>query len=100
MIKETRIARKRLRQELKHSTYLQHLVKTVRDVPDDLLIAWAELADARDDKAFTEWQACLNSRSANVARARYLEGKPDNATLLLRQYVSVMTCGLLPEEVS
>jgi hypothetical protein len=98
--KNERIARKRLRRELQHSTYWRHLAGTVRDVADDLLVAWAELADARDDHAFTEWQDCLNSRSTYAARVRHLEGKPDTATLFLCQYVSVMTCGALPEEVS
>ena len=98
--REERIARKRLRGELEHSAYLKNLVKTVRDVPDDLLVAWAELADCRDVKAFTEWHALLHDRKVNEVRFRYLEGKRDTATFLLRQYVSVMTCGLLPEEVS
>jgi hypothetical protein len=98
--REERIARKWLRRELEHSAYWPRLAETVSDVPDDLLMVWAELADGFDDDALKNWSACMNSPDLYEARIRYLGKSDDTAAVLLRHYVSVMTCGVLPEEVS
>jgi hypothetical protein len=99
MSKETHIARKWLRRELKNSTYWSYLAESVRNVPDDSLMAWVELADGFDDDALN-WSACMNSPNLHEARLRYLDNSADSAAFFLRHYVSVMTCGHLPETAS
>jgi hypothetical protein len=87
--------RQSLRADIAGSSYWSDLAPTVDLVPSFLVEAWVDLCDGYDDDAMDMWTRLLDVFSPPRS-LRYIE----TATDLVREYISLLTCGHTPAAVA
>jgi hypothetical protein len=89
-----RTNRQSMRVDIAASWYWCDIAPTVVFVPDFMVVAWSELCGVWDDDALRVWSELLHDWPARPLR--YI----DSATDLVREYISLITCGHLTAEPS